>query len=132
MIVSKINWTTQRRVIYDLICAFNEHLTANQIMEELRKSGHQFAYGTVYNSLRYLVDAGLITELKLGDGASRYDGRTEDHLHLRCERCGRIEEATLDIPPEWLEDVKERTDFSIRKLDIVIHGLCGRCRVEDL
>jgi len=128
MVASKVNWTTQRKVIFDLICASPNHPTANDIMDRLRGTGHQFAYGTVYNSLRYLVDAGLITELKLGDASSRYDGRTEDHLHLRCSQCGRIEEAALDIPSEWLDTVKEQTGFSVQKLDVVLHGLCSACR----
>ncbi|KPV55330.1 Fur family transcriptional regulator, partial [Paenibacillus sp. A3] len=90
--MSRLNLTTQRKAILDLVQSCEDHPTAAEIMERLRMNGHQFAYGTVYNSLRYLTDAGLIRELKLGETASRYDGRTEDHYHIVCKKCGRVDE----------------------------------------
>lgn len=124
----KINWTTQRKVIYDLVQSAKDHPTANDVMEKLREAGYQFAYGTIYNSLRYLVEVGLIVELKLGDAVSRYDGRTEDHLHIICDECGKVAEAPLDVPPTWLHQLTDTTDFSIDKFEIVLHGLCKDCR----
>ncbi|MCL6452596.1 MAG: transcriptional repressor [Alicyclobacillus sp.] len=123
-----IHWTTQRRVIYNVVRAAKDHPTAKDIMDRLRDEGHSFAYGTVYNALRYLVDAGLLLELQLGDGASRYDGRTEEHLHLKCDRCGRIEEAGIAVPDAWLTAVHEETGFAVLRTDIVLHGLCESCR----
>ncbi|WP_326492589.1 Fur family transcriptional regulator [Alicyclobacillus dauci] len=107
----KVNWTTQRRVIYDLVRESTDHPTANDIMERLRQSGHHFAYGTVYNSLRYLVEMALIRELKLGNAISRYDARIEDHLHVICDVCGKVAEAAIELPADWLESVSKTTHF---------------------
>lgn len=124
----KVNWTTQRKAIYELICSSEDHPTANELFERLHKAGHHFAYGTIYNSLRYLVDSGLITELKLGDTASRFDARVEDHLHLVCDSCGRISEAPLDLPGDFLSNLSNRTGFTIGGVQMVIRGICSDCQ----
>lgn len=126
----KVNWTIQRRVIYELVQTATDHPTANDILERLRQGGHQFAYGTVYNSLRYLVEAGLVRELKLGNAVSRYDGRMEDHLHVICDMCGRVTEAAIDLPAGWLQDAAKKTDFHIDSAEIILHGVCQDCQVR--
>ena len=47
------------------------------------------SYATVYNSLRFLKEAGLVHEIKFGDGASRYDRETDRHDHAICNCCGK-------------------------------------------
>jgi Fur family peroxide stress response transcriptional regulator len=124
----KVNWTTQRRVIYELIQTAKDHPTANDVLERLRESGHQFAYGTVYNSLRYLVEMGLVRELKLGNAVSRFDGRIEDHLHIICDVCGTVAEAAVELPDTWLSEVASKTNFTVENAEIVLHGVCQNCR----
>lgn len=124
----KVNWTTQRRIIFDLIVQSEDHPTANDLMEGLRQHGHQFAYGTVYNSLRYLVDIGMIQELNLGDAANRYDARTEDHIHILCDNCGQISEAAIPLPRQWIEQIAASTAYDVARSDIILHGLCAECR----
>lgn len=124
----RVNWTTQRRVIFDLVQRADDHPTANDVMERLRGDGHQFAYGTVYNSLRYLVDMGMIRELKLGNAVSRYDARLEDHIHIICDECGQIAEAAASLPTEWIRSIENLTDFAVLHSDVLLHGHCPTCK----
>lgn len=57
--MAKLNLTVQRKAILDVIQQSHDHPAAADIIERLRGKGFNFAYGTVYNSLRYLTDAGL-------------------------------------------------------------------------
>lgn len=124
----KVNWTTQRRVIYDIVQSSDSHPTANDVMEMLRDSNHQFAYGTIYNSLRYLVDMGLVRELKLGDAVSRYDARIEDHMHLICDVCGCVAETAISLPEEWMQEIEKQTQFHLESPEILLHGVCVNCQ----
>ncbi|MDO3677605.1 Fur family transcriptional regulator [Paenibacillus ehimensis] len=126
--MSRLNLTTQRKTILDLIQSCDDHPTAAEIMERLRMNGHQFAYGTVYNSLRYLTDAGLIRELKLGETASRYDGRTEDHYHIVCTKCGRVDEVLSAPPAEWIREVAAKTNYDVHHSQVVFEGVCYSCK----
>ncbi|GGG73992.1 Fur family transcriptional regulator [Paenibacillus radicis (ex Gao et al. 2016)] len=125
--MSKINLTIQRKAILEVIQQSHDHPTAADIMERLREEGRSFAYGTIYNSLRYLTDAGMIRELKLGETASRYDARTDEHQHIVCKSCGRVEEVLTELPAEWVSRVAEETKFKVLHADVVLEGMCESC-----
>ncbi|GLX70057.1 Fur family transcriptional regulator [Paenibacillus glycanilyticus] len=125
--MTKINLTTQRKAILEVIQESHDHPTAADIIERLRDKGSSFAYGTVYNSLRYLTDAGLIQELKLGEAVSRYDARMDDHHHIMCKQCGRVEEVLTELPEEWLKKIAAETKFAVQEAHVVLEGVCERC-----
>ena len=74
----------------------HDHPTAGDIFEAARQRLPGISYATVYNSLRYLKDAGLVHEISFGDSASRYDGVMERHDHAICNECGKL--VDLDMP----------------------------------
>lgn len=120
--------TVQRQVILDLVKQASDHPTATDIMDRLRQHGYRFAYGTVYNSLHYLAQAGFISELQLGQGTARYDGRLEDHLHVVCRTCGRVAEYEAALPELWARTVEKETGFDLRDARLVIEALCADCK----
>ncbi|ANE46578.1 Fur family transcriptional regulator [Paenibacillus swuensis] len=125
--MTKINLTSQRKAILEVIQTRHDHPTAADIIEGLRERGFNFAYGTIYNSLRYLTDTGLIRELKLGEAVSRYDGRTEDHHHIVCSSCGRVDEVLCEPPAAWLKAVSAETSYQVREAQVVFEGVCEPC-----
>lgn len=125
--MNKINLTKQRKTIFEVVQQAHDHPTAADVIDRLREQGFNFAYGTVYNSLRYLTDAGLIRELKLGQAASRYDARTEEHHHIVCTNCGQVGEVHTDIPAEWMKAVAEETSYTIGHVQVVLEGVCESC-----
>ncbi|MNT69514.1 Transcriptional regulator PerR [compost metagenome] len=97
-------------------------------MNRLVEKGHNLAYGTVYNSLRYLTDKQLIRELKLGEAASRYDARMDEHQHIICEVCGAVDEVMTHVPEPWMDSVAKETGYSIGHAHVVFSGVCPSCR----
>jgi Fe2+ or Zn2+ uptake regulation protein len=58
----------------------------------------------------------------------RFDGRTDDHFHLRCTECGSVH----DVEPDGMEEVScslksvlERNGISGYSLEF--RGFCGEC-----
>ncbi len=82
--------TPQREAVLQVIRAREDHPTANEIFEAARAILPAISYATVYNSLRYLRETGLVHEINFGDSASRYDGITERHDHAICTNCGKL------------------------------------------
>jgi Fur family peroxide stress response transcriptional regulator len=101
-------------------------------MNRLMERGYNLAYGTVYNSLRYLTDKELIRELKLGEAASRYDGRMDDHQHIICQVCGRVDEVMSEVPHDWIETVAHETGYSIAHAHVVFGGVCKECQSKRI
>jgi Fur family peroxide stress response transcriptional regulator len=120
--------TIQRKTIFDVVSTASDHPTAADVIERLKERGFQFAYATVYNSLRYLTEERMIRELKLEGDASRYDARTEDHQHILCVTCGRMDEVFTEATPEWLRCVEEETGYEIQEQQYLFKGVCAACR----
>jgi Fur family peroxide stress response transcriptional regulator len=126
--VKTLNLTIQRQAVYDVVRKSEDHPTAADVMNRLVEQGYNLAYGTVYNSLRYLTDKELIRELKLGETASRYDARMDDHQHIMCEVCGKVDEVMTEVPPQWMQQVAAETGYAIDHAHVVFGGVCGECR----
>lgn len=125
--MAKINLTIQRKAVFEVIQEAHDHPTAADVIERLRNKGFNFAYGTVYNSLRYLTDVGLISELKLGEAISRYDARTDEHQHIVCTKCGRVDEVLTVMPDNWIASVAAETKYRIEHVHAVLEGVCENC-----
>src|SRR5687768_16038417 len=65
--------TPQRRAVLRVVAESAEHLTANEIFEAARRELPSISFATVYNSLKYLKEAGLLREINFGKGSSLYD-----------------------------------------------------------
>ncbi|WP_274361773.1 Fur family transcriptional regulator [Paenibacillus thermotolerans] len=128
--MNKLNLTTQRKAVLELLRQSDDHPTASEIIERLRSKGHNFAYGTIYNSLRYLTEMGVIRELKLDEAASRYDARLDDHHHIVCQRCGRLDEVQAEAPSDWIRSVEAETGYLVDHSEIVFRGVCSACRAQ--
>ncbi|NBD22321.1 Fur family transcriptional regulator [Paenibacillus glycinis] len=129
--MSRQSLTAPRRLILDILTESHDHPTASDIIDRLKTQGQSVAYATVYNSLRYLTEQGLIRELKLEGDASRYDSRTEDHQHIVCVSCGKVSEVMTESPKEWLRHIEEETGYSISEEQFLFKGVCGECRASN-
>ncbi|MNW29032.1 Transcriptional regulator PerR [compost metagenome] len=130
--MKSLNLTIQRQAVYDVVRESHDHPTAAEVMERLNERGYNLAYGTVYNSLRYLSDKELIRELKLGDTASRYDGLMDDHQHVICQVCGRVDEVMSRVPDAWMKQVAVETGYDVAHAHVVFGGVCPECQSKRI
>ncbi|MGG1312635.1 MULTISPECIES: Fur family transcriptional regulator [Cohnella] len=122
--------TAPRKLVFDIVNNSHDHPTAADIIDRLKAEGRSVAYATVYNSLRYLTEEGYIRELKLEGDASRYDSRTEDHHHIVCTSCGRVDEVMTGTPSDWLERIAAETGYAITEEQLLFKGVCSACRTS--
>lgn len=122
--------TPQREAVLRVIRASEGHLTASEIFEAARRLRPTISYATVYNSLRYLKDSGLIREIHFGNAASRYDRETGRHDHAMCTRCGRLVDFDLDLTNELMRAAARRSGFKAETIHLTLHGLCPDCRPQ--
>lgn len=127
-VVMATNLTKQRRAVLDVVKASSDHPTAADVMDRLRIKDYKFAYATVYNSLRYLVEQGLITELRITDSVSRYDGFTEEHQHAVCDVCGKVTEVMTRINDSFVTAAQQETGYTFGRTELVLHGVCPDCK----
>jgi len=120
--------TPQRDAVLRVILAREDHPTASEIFEAARQRLPTISYATVYNSLRYLKEAGLVHEIKFGDSASRYDRETDRHDHAICNSCGKLVDFDLPQTAELMQAAARKSRFKPESVHLTLRGLCVDCR----
>ena len=123
--------TPQRRAVLRVVAESAEHLTANEIFEAARRERPGISFATVYNSLKYLKEAGLVREINFGKGSSRYDRETARHDHAVCSRCGKLVDFDLAETPLLIRAAARRSRFKPESIHLTLVGLCPDCQVKD-
>jgi Fur family ferric uptake transcriptional regulator len=122
--------TNQRKVIMDVLKGVNTHPTADQVYEMVRKRLPKISLGTVYRNLEILSDLNMIQKIEVGGTQKRFDGNVENHYHVRCRICGRVEDLPTDsIAFSGLDELYSSADGYTdltHKLELV--GVCPECK----
>jgi Fur family peroxide stress response transcriptional regulator len=120
--------TPQRQAVLRVVSESEEHLTAGEIFEAARKSLPSISFATVYNSLKYLKESGLIREIHFGKASSRYDGETSRHDHAVCSACGRLTDFDLAETSQLMLAAARRSRFKPESIHLTLVGLCPDCQ----
>ena len=119
--------TRQREVVLQVIREGDGHLTANEVFGAAKSRLPTISFATVYNSLRYLKDAGHIAEIQFGNGASRFDRITHRHDHAICTKCGTLVDIEMDHPKELVQRAAKMSKFKPESLEFTLRGICPDC-----
>lgn len=117
--------TPQRIAILDAIVKLNNHPSAENIIDYIRKNHPNIATATVYKVLDALVENELIAKVKTEKDIMRYDACLENHHHLYSSDSDRIEDYTDDELNEILKKYFEKkgiTGFKIEDIKLQIIG----------
>ena len=126
---SNLGLTKQRAVILQVIRTAEHHLTANEVFNEAKNRLPTISFATVYNSLRFLKDAGHIAEIQFGfSSANRFDAKTTRHDHAICNQCGKLVDMDLELPEELVKLAAQFSQFKPKSLELTLRGLCPECK----
>ena len=84
---------------------------------------------TVYRTLQWLQEVGLVAPIAIGNGPLRYEyicGTA--HHHLICHECGREYEIGDDILDTLKAQLLERYGFMAQLNHLALPGRCAACR----
>ena len=109
----------------------DEHLTANQVFEHARQRLPSISFATVYNSLHYLKNKGLIGEIRFGADCTRYDRNLKRHDHAICSNCGKLVDLELSLPAGLLRKAAKRSKFEAGSIELTLRGLCRKCSGDN-
>lgn len=127
-----IKHSKQRDGIRALLQSKDTHPTAEELFAEMKRDFPHLSLATVYRNLEQLAQRGEIMKIDVPGGPARYDGRMEQHFHLRCDRCGGIDDIFLDIDVgRYLDFRKTLPEYEIREVKIELSGLCKKCNATN-
>jgi len=125
--IRELGLTKQREVVLQVIRDAEKHLTANEVFDRAKQLLPTISFATVYNSLRFLKDAGHIGEISFGNGASRFDALTSRHDHAICTNCGKLVDMEIELPGEIVELATKFSKFKLESIELTLRGLCPEC-----
>ena len=125
--IKDLGLTKQREVVLQVIRDNEEHLTANEVFAQAKQLLPSISFATVYNSLRFLKEAGHIGEIQFGNGASRFDAMTSRHDHALCTACGKLVDMEIELPEEIVNLAARFSKFKPESIELTLRGLCPEC-----
>lgn len=119
-----ITVTKYAKKILEIVEQSRDHMTAEQIFIELRRSCPTVVLATVYNNLNRLWREERIRKVSVEGMPDRYD-RIARHDHLVCKGCGRLMDVDLTDLTQQLQD---QVGIPILGYDLKLLYLCPDCQ----
>ena len=123
-----LRMTRQRRVILEELRKVRSHPTADELYTRVRRRLPRISLGTVYRDLNLLSELGIIHTLKLAGGQKRFDGTCEEHYHVRCLGCGRVDDVPAAPSAAIVKKIGRKLRYEIIGHRLEFVGFCPACR----
>jgi len=98
-----------------------------ELLHSVRSSLGAADYSSVFRAVSQFEKQGVVDKIDLGDGRARFELREDHHEHIRCERCGRVEEVPGCVVDDASAQVRSLTGFQVTSHRVVFGGVCREC-----
>jgi Fur family transcriptional regulator, ferric uptake regulator len=105
------------------------HVSADDLVDRVRREAPGIGRATVYRALQWLVGAGIARKVDFGDGRARFEPayRHPRHFHLVCTTCHSSSEFLSSDVESLLEEIAAARTFTTRQATVQISGICEQC-----
>lgn len=83
---------------------------------------------TIYRILDVFTDKGLANRLEFGEGKYRYELAGQEHHHLICESCGKIEDISDCHIADLEQEITQKKGFKVKRHSLEFYGVCASCQ----
>jgi Fur family transcriptional regulator, ferric uptake regulator len=122
--------SSKRDFIVDVFLRQDGHISADDLVEIIRREDARISRATVYRTLQWMVEAGIARKVDFGEGRYRFEHsyRHPRHFHLICKSCNTSSEFLSSDIEALIEEVSTARSFSPRQSVVQIYGTCEACR----
>jgi Fur family transcriptional regulator, ferric uptake regulator len=122
--------SSKREFILNVFLRHEGHLSADDLVELIRREDSRISRATVYRALQWMVEAGIARKVDFGEGRFRFEHsyRHPRHFHLICQTCNRSSEFLSSDIEGLIEEIAAARNFSARQSVLQIYGTCEECR----
>ena len=123
--------TTQREAVCEVLFNCPGHICAEHILMSAASRYPRLRINktTVYRSLDLLMELGLVSEHKCGDGRAQYEPASRGrHSHMICRKCGTLLDLEPDLAATLRNGLDARYGFHVELESYPIFGVCRACQ----
>lgn len=123
--------TTQRLAVLEFL-DHHSHADVDAIFQGVRDHLPSISPQAIHLIVHDLSGQGLIRRVSLPDSASaRYETRVDDnHHHVQCVRCGRIEDVDCVVEHAPCLQPDQTHGMRIIEANVVFRGICQDCEPQ--
>lgn len=125
---SGLKGTKTRVAVLHILSEENRPLDVAEIINGLEKHNIAADQATVYRILDIFAQKGLIQRFEFQEGKFRYEKSGDDHHHLICEQCGKIEDISDCDINDLEKDIQKKKGFTVKRHSLEFFGLCQNCQ----
>ena len=83
--------SSKRDLIVNAFLKQEGHLSADDLVDLIKREDHRISRATVYRTLQWMEEAGIARKVDFGEGRFRFEHsyRHPRHFHLICKTCNR-------------------------------------------
>lgn len=122
--------SSKREQILNVFLRQEGHLSADDLVDLIRREDQRISRATVYRTLQWMVEAGIARKVDFGEGRFRFEHsyRQPRHFHLICKTCHRSSEFLSSDIEALIEEVAAARSFAAAQSVVQIYGTCEECR----
>jgi Fur family ferric uptake transcriptional regulator len=122
--------SSKREQIVNVFLKQEGHLSADDLVDIIRREDQRISRATVYRTLQWMVDAGIARKVDFGEGRFRFEPsyRQPRHFHLICKTCHRSFEFLSSDIETLVEEIAAARAFAPSQSVVQIYGTCEACR----
>jgi Fur family ferric uptake transcriptional regulator len=106
------------------------HVSADDLVDLVRREAPGIGRATVYRTLQWMVGAGVARKVNFGEGRARFEPsyRHPRHYHLICTTCHRSSEFLSSDVETFVEEIAGARNFTPSQSVVQVYGICEECR----
>ena len=121
--------TPQREMVINIIAHTDQHMSAEEIFQQLNTQTQATNLATVYRTLDTLWEEGFACRNDLSEGKIVYATfKHGPHIHLVCRICDQIIDADPHILTPIGKELRTKYSFEADLQHISIFGICIDCQ----
>ncbi|MGB1108994.1 MAG: Fur family transcriptional regulator [Gammaproteobacteria bacterium] len=126
--------TPLRRRVFELVWASHKPAGAYQLLEGLTEDGRKPSPPTVYRSLDFLLEHGLIHRIASLNAflGCAHPGHPHPAQFFICRECGEATEVEGQALDQALDREAEDIGFDVQETTVEVLGRCSHCRADNV
>ena len=118
--------TPQRFAVYANLLRRTDHPTVEEILTEVNQDLPISSKASVYSALAVLREVGLVREVLLEEGITRFDANVSPHHHFYCQTCGAIKDLDWETFSNLQLD-RLPPGIKVESYEVTVRGQCDCC-----
>lgn len=123
--------THQRLEIFKEVAQTGDHPDAETVYNRVRKRVPTVSQDTVYRTLWWLREIGLLKTLGTSKERTRFDANLNRHHHFVCSRCGMIRDFESDPLNRIALPDSVHSIGQVEIIQVEVRGVCLSCAGPD-